>query len=63
MEAKSVTTTEKIYINKKINDFLQSISYSIYMIPGSKGLYPLELAHKWVIDLVTRQNRSIEVGR
>ena len=32
------------------------------MIPGSKGLYPHELAHKWGIALGTRQNMSIKVG-
>ena len=32
------------------------------MIPGSKGLYPHELAHKWGIDLGPRQNMSIKVG-
>ncbi len=26
----------------------------IYMIPGSKGLNPHELAHRWVKDLGTR---------
>ena len=30
------------------------------IIPGSKGLYTLELAHMWVKDLETRQNMSIK---
>ena len=29
------------------------------MIPGSKGLNPHELAHKWVKDLGTRPDMSI----
>ena len=32
------------------------------MIPGSKGLNPHELAHRWVKDLGTRPNMSIKVG-
>ena len=32
------------------------------MMPGSKGLSPHELAHKWVKDLLTRPNMSIKVG-
>ena len=36
---------------------------NIYMIQGSKGLNPHELAHKCVNDLLTRQNMSIKVGR
>ena len=32
------------------------------MIPGSKGLSPHELAYKWVKDLRTRPDMSIEVG-
>ena len=31
------------------------------MMPGSKGLSPHELAHKWVKDLGTRPNMSIKV--
>ena len=31
-------------------------------MPGSKGLIPHELAHKWVKDLGTRPNMSIKVG-
>ena len=31
-------------------------------IPGSKGLSPRELAHKWVKDLLTRPDMSIKVG-
>ncbi len=33
------------------------------MIPGSKGLSPHELAHRWVKDLRTRPDMSIKVGR
>ena len=29
---------------------------------GSKGLNPLELAHRWVKDLGTRPDMSIKVG-
>ena len=32
------------------------------MMPGSKGLSPHELAHRWVKDLGTRPNMSIKVG-
>ena len=32
------------------------------MIPGSKGLNPHELAHRWVNDLVPRPDMSIKVG-
>ena len=32
-------------------------------IPGSKGLNPHELAHRWVKDLGTRPNMRIKVGR
>ena len=42
------------------NTFL-SLTF-IYMIPGSKGLSPHELAHKWVKDLGTRPDMSIKVG-
>ena len=31
----------------------------IYMIPGSKGLNPHELAHRWVKDLGTRHDMRI----
>ena len=31
-------------------------------MPGSKGLSPHELAHKWVKDLRTRPDMSIKVG-
>ncbi len=34
----------------------------INMMPGSKGLNPYELAHKWVKDLRTRPDMSIKVG-
>ena len=32
------------------------------MMPGSKGLNPHELAHKWMKDLGTRPDMSIKVG-
>ena len=32
------------------------------MMPGSKGLSPHELAHKWAKDLGTRPDMSIKVG-
>ena len=32
------------------------------MMPGSKGLSPHELAHKWVKGLGTRPNMSIKAG-
>ena len=36
--------------------------FSSFMMPGSKGLSPHELAHKWVKDLGTRSDMSIKVG-
>ncbi|MDD7050051.1 MAG: hypothetical protein PUI41_03890, partial [Lachnospiraceae bacterium] len=33
-----------------------------FMIPGSKGLNPHELAQMWVNVLETRQNMSLKVG-
>ena len=35
---------------------------NLNMIPGSKGLNPHELAHKWVKVLGTRPDMSIKVG-
>ncbi len=32
------------------------------MIPGSKGLNPHELAHRWAKDLGIRLDMSIKVG-
>jgi len=32
------------------------------MMPGSKGLKPHELAHRWLKDLKTRPDMSIKVG-
>ena len=32
------------------------------MIPGSKGLNPHELAHRWGKDLGTRPDRSLKDG-
>ena len=46
----------------RISWFVDENSH-IIMIPGSEGLNPHELAHKWVNDLGTRQNMSIKVGR
>ena len=40
----------------------QKASILMYMIPGSKGLNPHELAHRWVKDLGTRPDMSIKVG-
>ena len=37
--------------------------YSLYMMPGAKGLNPHELACKWMKDLGTRPNMSIKVKR
>ena len=34
----------------------------LYMMPGSKGLNPHELAHKWMKDLGARPNMSLKVG-
>ena len=34
----------------------------INMMPGSKGLNPHELAHRWMKDLGTRPDMSIKVG-
>ena len=39
-----------------------SFSYFYYMMPGSKGLSPHELAHRWVKDLRTSPDMSIKVG-
>ena len=41
--------------------FTKNMVYYILM-PGSKGLSPHELAHKWVKDLGTRPDMSIKVG-
>ena len=35
---------------------------TVFLIPGSKGLNPHELAHKWMKDLGTRPYMSIKVG-
>ena len=34
----------------------------LYMMPGSKGLNPHELAHKWMEGLGIRPNMSLKVG-
>ena len=31
--------------------YIEVFNYIYYMMPGSKGLSPHELAHKWVKDL------------
>ena len=36
--------------------------YLKLMMPGSKGLKPHELAHRWLKDLETRPDMSIIVG-
>ena len=41
--------------------FTKNMVYYILM-PGSKGLSPHELAHKWMKDLRTRPDMSIKVG-
>ena len=35
---------------------------AVFLTPGSKGLNPHELAHKWMKDLGTRPYMSIKVG-
>ena len=37
--------------------------YSLYMMPGAKGLNPHELACKWMKDLGTRPYMSMEGER
>ena len=51
----SADTKYSINITKKANDNLN-------MMPGSKGLNPHELAHRWMKDLGTRPDMSIKVG-
>ena len=41
---------------------VQKLEYNDIMIPGSKGLSPHELAHRWVKDLGTRPDMSIKAG-
>ena len=36
--------------------------YSLYMMPGSKGLNPHELAHKWMKNLGTRPQYEHKSG-
>ena len=38
------------------------VLFFIYMMPGSKGLNPHELAHKWMKDLGTRPNINDVTG-
>ena len=45
-----------IYFDVKIHNI-------IYKMPGSKGLNPHELAHKWMKDLGIRPNMSLKVGK
>ena len=49
-----------IYKMFHVKHFIYDYLY-IVMIPGSKGLSPHELAHKWVKDLMTRSDMSIKV--
>ena len=42
--------------------YIEVFHYFYYMMPGSKGLSPHELAHRWVKDLMTRPDMSIKVG-
>ena len=42
--------------------YIEVFHYFYYMMPGSKGLSPHELAHKWVKNLATRPDMSIKVG-
>ena len=42
--------------------YLDDVHRNNIMIPGSKGLNPHELAHRWVKDLGTRPDMSIKVG-
>ena len=43
-------------------DKAEEVLFIYIMIPGSKGLNPHELAHRWVKDLGTRPDMSIKVG-
>ena len=53
----------KVYgSNKDCQSLRQKDRALYYMILGSKGLSPHELAHKWVKDLRTCPDMSIEVG-
>ena len=49
------------WLSTKINAPSNS-KYNIYEMPGSKGLSPHELAHRWVKDLRLRPDMSIKVG-
>ena len=40
----------------------KELTISYYKMPGSKGLNPHELAHRWVKDLGGRPDMSIKVG-
>ncbi len=42
--------------------FFAKIMVYYILMPGSKGLNPHELAHKWVKDLRTHPDMSIKVG-
>ena len=52
------TLREKSLLDENLADF----SLCDIMMPGSKGLCPHELAHRWVKDLRTRPDMSIKVG-
>ena len=47
---------EKLEVTLKTNRCFMN------MMPGSKGLNPHELAHRWVKDLGGRPDMSIKVG-
>ena len=47
---------------KNVQIQLSSPARCNIMMPGSKGLNPHELAHRWVKDLGTRPDMSIKVG-
>ena len=47
---------------KAAKHFRSRPCYDDFKMPGSKGLNPHELAHKWVKDLGTRPDMSIKVG-
>ena len=62
-----ITSLPSDIINISFNLFLELSDKCIYhnhinMMPGSKGLNPHELAHKWMKDLGTRPNMSLKVG-
>ena len=50
------------YVEKAFDAAGYILYCNIIMMPGSKGLSPHELAHRWVKDLRTRPDMSIKVG-